>query len=54
MKDAFIGREEFAETKCAQLPYHAPELTNLGPIQEIVQGGAGFGGDAGPHSTSMS
>jgi len=28
-------------------PYNPPQLTELGPIEELVQGSSGFGADGG-------
>ncbi len=39
MEDKGTELDNFSENKQARLPYHAPELVNLGQIQAIIRAG---------------
>jgi len=51
-----VDNNEDREAGKLRKPYHAPELTTLGPIPSVVKVAAGVGLDAGPccHSGTAS
>jgi hypothetical protein len=51
-----VDNNEDRDAEKLRKPYHAPELTTLGPIQSVVKVHAGCGTDCGPcfHSATAS
>jgi hypothetical protein len=54
MEDNGKKFEDFSKNKPVRLPYHAPELVNLGQIQAIIRAGAAPGPEAGLGTTCAS
>ena len=54
MEDNGTELDNFSENKQARLPYHAPELVNLGQIQAIIRTGSAPGPEAGMGTTCAS
>jgi hypothetical protein len=54
MEDNGKDLDNFSENTQARLPYHAPELVNLGQIQAIIRAGAAPGPEAGMGTTCAS
>jgi hypothetical protein len=46
--------DNFNENSEARLPYHAPELVNLGQIQAIIRAGSAPGPEGGLGTTCAS
>lgn len=54
MEDNGKEPDHFGENKQARLPYHPPELVNLGQIQAIIRAGSAPGPEAGIGTTCAS
>jgi hypothetical protein len=54
MEDNGTELDNFSENKQARLPYHAPELVNLGQIQAIIRTGSAPGPESGMGTTCAS